>query len=122
MMFLSFVSEVTRAKIVLITADDMYSLKQFSLSPLYWINRVLLRKKIRKSISKASVCYSMSDVQVKELSREFGGKFKILRKGSDLVNTSDENECEIKSTNENCEIRIYWKLDVGEMENADFNW
>jgi glycosyltransferase involved in cell wall biosynthesis len=81
---LSFVSKISKAKIVLITADDMYSLKQFSLSPLYWINRLILRKKIRNSITKASICYSMSDIQIKELSQEFGNKFKILRKGVDL--------------------------------------
>lgn len=82
---LSFVSKLSRAKIVLITADDMYSLKQFSLSPLYWMNKIILRKKIRNSITKASICYSMSDIQIKELSKEFGDKFKVLRKGVDLV-------------------------------------
>lgn len=97
---LSFVSKISKAKIVLITADDMYSLKQFSLSPLYWINRLILRKKIRNSITEASICYSMSDIQIKELSQEFGNKFKILRKGVNVnnigINKNNKNSSILK--------------------------
>lgn len=88
---LSFVSKISNAKIVLMIADDIYSLKQFSLSPLYWINRIILRKKIRNSINKASICYSMSDIQIEELRHEFGNKFKILRKGAS-INKMDVNK------------------------------
>ncbi len=78
---LRYVKRFTNAKVVLFTGDDMYSYKQFSLSPLFWINRFLLRIWISRSIKMADICYSMSDIQIKELKKQFGDKFKILRKG-----------------------------------------
>ncbi|MHA6533614.1 glycosyltransferase [Paenibacillus sp. BAC0078] len=78
---LRYVKKVTNAKVVLFTGDDMYSLKQFSVSILYWINRFILRRKIRSSIKMADICYCMSDIQISEFKNEFGGEFKILRKG-----------------------------------------
>ncbi|SDB80389.1 hypothetical protein GA0111570_102179 [Raineyella antarctica] len=78
---LHYVKACTGAKVVLFTGDDMYSLRQVSLSPLYWINRVVLRSKVRRSLVHADLCYCMSDTQKDELSREFGDKFRIMRRG-----------------------------------------
>jgi len=78
---LHYVQEVTNAKIVLFTSDDIYSLKRFSVSPLFWINRLIQRRKIRESFKMADIVYSQSEAQILELKKEFGDKFKILRKG-----------------------------------------
>lgn len=83
---LHYAKSVTNAKIILFTGDDMYSLKQFSLSGLYWINRFILRSKIRRSIKMADICYCMSDIQISEFKKEFDDKFKILRKGMSIKN------------------------------------
>lgn len=80
---LRYCLKLTKAKLILYTGDDMYSLKQLSFSPLYWINRLMLRWSIRKSINCAELCYSMSTRQIEELSSEFGNKFKLIRKGID---------------------------------------
>jgi hypothetical protein len=78
---LIYIKKVTNARIILYTGDDMYSLRQFSISPLFWINKFILRKKIKRSFESADLIYSMSKIQINELSEEFGNKFKLLHKG-----------------------------------------
>lgn len=77
---LVYVSKISNAKIVLFTGDDMYSLRQFSVSPLYWINRFILRKKIRKSVELADKCYCLSKEQAEEYEGYFHKEFKLLTK------------------------------------------
>lgn len=79
---LRYIKEYTGAKIVLFHADDNYTMRQFSLSPLYWIYRVFLRKWIRKSVSISDINYAISDIQKIEYENIFKREFKILYKGS----------------------------------------
>lgn len=77
---LNAVCKATKAKVILYTGDDMYTYGQFRLSPLYWINRTVLRSKIRRSIRSATRVYCMSEEQAKRFQKEFGDKFRVLRK------------------------------------------
>lgn len=77
---LQYCANRTNAKVVLFTGDDMYSLRQFSLSPLYWINRLILRKKIRQSIEISSKRYCLMESQAIEYEGYFGKPFDILIK------------------------------------------
>lgn len=65
-------------------SDDVYTMRQFSLSPLYWIDRIILRKKMRKVFSFCKKIYVISPVQKKEYTEIFGDKFEILTKCSDF--------------------------------------
>ena len=78
---LRYIKKKTNAKIVLFHADDNYTLKQFSLSPLYWLYRFNLRKWVRKSEKISSLDYAISDIQCKEYSKAFNKEVKILYKG-----------------------------------------
>lgn len=71
----------TNAKLVLFHADDNYSLRQFSLSPLYWIYRFILRKWVKRSVDMSSYNYAISEIQKNEYSKTFGKEFDILYKG-----------------------------------------
>lgn len=77
---LQYCAKRTNAKVVLFTGDDMYSLKQFSLSPLYWINRLILRKKIRQSVEISSKRYCLMESQANEYEGYFSKPFDILIK------------------------------------------
>lgn len=77
---LQYCANRTNAKVVLFTGDDMYSLRQFSLSPLYWINRLILRKKIRQSIEISSKRYCLMESQAIEYEGYFNRPFDILIK------------------------------------------
>ena len=78
---LSYVQKITGAKVVLFHTDDNYTLKQYSLSPLYWLYRFTLRKWVRKIEKISSLDYAISDMQCKEYSKAFKKDIKILYKG-----------------------------------------
>lgn len=78
---IKYIKKITNAKIVLFHADDNYTLKQHSLSPLFWIYRFNLRRWIRKTERVASIDYAISDLQCREYSKAFKKNIKILYKG-----------------------------------------
>lgn len=78
---LFFLKEYTKVPLIVYAWDDVYSLKQFSLSPLFWINRLVQRKKLRKISALSSLMYVISDKQKIEYSKALGRSCKILYKG-----------------------------------------
>lgn len=81
---LKFISKHTDAKIILFHADDNYTLKQFSLSPLFWLHRFILRKWVRQSVKLSSVNYVISELQKREYEKAFHKPCKILTKFADF--------------------------------------
>ena len=81
---LQFVKKQTNAKIILFHADDNYTLKQFSFSPLYWLYRLNLRKWVRKSVKISDVNYAISYIQKEEYEKAFNKPVKLLTKGLDF--------------------------------------
>ena len=64
--------------------DDLYSLRQFRLSPLYWLNRFLLRGAIRKTMPLYQFAYTMTEQQAQEYQKYFDLPLKVLRKGAQI--------------------------------------
>jgi len=81
------ICSITSCPIVAFTGDDEYSLKQLNFSPLYWLNRFILRKNLKKNVQKYSIYYTLSEEQKAYYEKEFGCKAKILHK---CGTTSDE--------------------------------
>ena len=79
-----YVKEKTGAGIVLFTGDDTYTFKQFNLSPIYWINRLVDRATMRKSVQLADALFVISDKQKAEYDKIFGRECVLLRKGGDF--------------------------------------
>ncbi len=74
-------------------SDDEYTLKQFSLSPLYWINRLYQRKWVKRGINNSKILYTISKVQKEDYEKCFNVPCKILTKFSDfdaLANVKNE--------------------------------
>ena len=65
-------------------SDDVYTLKQFSLSPLYWIDRLCMRPTMKKVFSWCKMVYVISNIQKEEYTKIFGDKFKVLTKCADF--------------------------------------
>lgn len=84
---LRFVKKQTSAKIILFHADDNYTLKQFSLSPIYWLYRLNLRKWVRKSVEISDVNYAISNIQKEEYEKAFNKPVKLLTKGLNFDET-----------------------------------
>lgn len=76
-----FLHEYTSKPVVVYAWDDVYTLKQFSLSPLYWINKLYQRKKLRKVAKISSSMYTISKLQQDEYSKIFSKDCNILYKG-----------------------------------------
>lgn len=81
---LKLIQEYSQSKIVLFHADDNYSLRQFSLSPLYWLYRFRLRHWVRNSVRLSSINYVISEIQKKEYEKAFEKPCKVLTKGGDF--------------------------------------
>lgn len=91
-----FILKHCRIPAVGYVSDDIYTLKQYSLSPFFWIDRILMRRKIRKVFSWCEIIYAISDIQKNEYEKIFGNKFKILTKCLDF---SDDKKLEFKVSN-----------------------
>lgn len=79
-----YIKEKTRKKMVTFITDDLYTYKQFSLSPFFWINRFFLRRNIRKTIKVNNEVYIMAPKQKEEYDQIFNINSKILYKGGNF--------------------------------------
>lgn len=81
---LTYIKQQTNAKIVLYHADDNYSLKQFHISPFYWLYRLNLRRWIRKSVENSKLNFCISNLQVSEYEKQFGVRCDLLQKAGNF--------------------------------------
>lgn len=82
------VFDIAKVPIIAFTGDAEYSMKLFKISPVFWIKKLILRKKFRQMMPNYSLYYTLSDEQKVEYISEFGDKFKILRKCGDFTDGS----------------------------------
>ena len=66
-------------------SDDNYTYRQFSLSPLFWIDRAIKRRYVKRAIDSCKILYTITDRQRLEYSEIFGDKCKVLSKGGVFV-------------------------------------
>lgn len=72
--------KISNAKIILFHCDDLVTFRQFSLSPIYWINRFILRTYMNKSILLANKNYCIIDEQAKIYKKIYNIPFELLYK------------------------------------------
>ena len=80
-----FVKDYTSKPLFVYAWDDVYSLKQFSFSPLFYIDRLFQRNAIRKMVKKCDVLYTISEEQRIEYSKILKAKTKLLYKGYEFT-------------------------------------
>lgn len=76
-----FIKKYTGVPMFSYISDDCYSLRQYSLSPFYWIDRLARRPIMRKVIRSSEVLYVVSDVQKREYEDMLDITCKVLTKG-----------------------------------------
>ncbi len=94
-----FVKKHTGAKMLGYISDDCYTLRHFRLSPLYWIDRLWKRAKVKKTINMCDILYVISDIQKEEYEKIFKPECKVLTKCADFPPRDfnlDANKGEIK--------------------------
>ncbi len=77
--------KLTNVPMVSYVSDDVYTLKQYSLSPLYGRDRIFKRIKIRKVVDKCEFLYVISDIQKQDYEKCFNKECKVLTKGADFL-------------------------------------
>lgn len=87
-----YIKAYTGAPMVGYISDDNYTLKQFSLSPLYWIDRLYKRRKVKKTIEQCELLYVISDIQKEDYEKCFTTPCKILTKGADFSGVPELKE------------------------------
>lgn len=86
------VQKYTGKPLFLYAWDDVYSWKQFSLSPLFWIDRLMQRVSIRKITKQCSVMYTISQEQKEEYSKCLDIRTELLYKGHDFTDSSAKSK------------------------------
>lgn len=80
----NFIKKYTGVPMYGYISDDCYTLKQFSLSPMYWINRFLCRAKVKQVIKQCEILYTISEIQRSEYEKIFKVPCKILTKSANF--------------------------------------
>ena len=78
------VTTLTNVPIVAFTGDDEYSLCRLRISPFFWINRFMIRKRLREMVKKYSIYYTLSLEQKQDYEKRFGCNMKLLQKCGDF--------------------------------------
>lgn len=79
-----YVSDICNKKVISYTGDDYLTFKQYSLSPLYWLNRAITRRTIVSLSKRYAQLYTMTDEQKEEYERILGIPIKVFKKGGDF--------------------------------------
>lgn len=74
------VQKLCQAPMFAFTGDDEYSLKQFSVSSFFWMNRFAVRKRLRQNVRQYEIYYTLSLEQKLYYERIFGCRCKVLHK------------------------------------------
>lgn len=61
-------------------SDDNYTLRQLRFSPVYWFDRLVLRRNVRKTVPFFSHVYTMTQEQAAQMQTDLGCDMRILRK------------------------------------------
>lgn len=86
------VLDIAKVPIVAFTGDAEYSMKLLRISPVFWIKKLIIRRKIREMMPNYSLYYTLSDEQKEEYENEFGCNIKILRKCGDFTKLFENKE------------------------------
>lgn len=79
-----YCASVTGAPMVGYVSDDVYTLRQFSLSPLYWIDRIWKRRYVKRTFDACKLIYTISETQRQEYQEIFHKECKVLTKSADF--------------------------------------
>ncbi len=75
-----YVAKLTGKKLVSYVSDDHLTFKQASISPIYWLNRIILRKNVLATAKFYSLLYTMTQEQLDEYHPILKVPMKLLKK------------------------------------------
>jgi hypothetical protein len=75
-----YLNEKLKKPMIVYSWDDVYSLNQFSFSPIYWMRKFNQRKHIRHCVAKSEFMYTITEEMQNEYSKYFNKLCKMLYK------------------------------------------
>ena len=93
----------THAPMVGVIWDDLYSLKQWRISPVYWLNRFLQRASVRKSVAQCRWCYTLCQQQASVFAKQLGCEMRVLPKAA-----SPMGECHPQPASSDDALRVIY--------------
>ncbi len=87
-----FLTEYCNCRAIGHISDDNYSLRQFSLSPLFWLNRFIIRSKLRKVVKKCEFLHVISDIQKNEYEKMLNKECRVFKKSHCFENEPKKHE------------------------------
>ena len=94
-------------------SDDVYIMEHYKGSILLWIDKMIMRSRMRKVFSWCKTIYVISETQKREYTEIFGDKFKILTKCADFT---DENKPPFKEPESVLKMVYAGNISVGRYE------
>ncbi|WP_438312460.1 hypothetical protein [Sporosarcina sp. FA9] len=76
-----YVISITKKKTAIYFVDDIYSKRCFSLSPFFWINKLISRRSIDKTVRLCDLVYTIIPKQKEEYDKYLNRECKVLNKG-----------------------------------------
>lgn len=80
-----YVAKLTGKRVISYVSDDHLTYRQFSLSPIFWFNRWMLRRNVIKTSKYYSLLYTMTKEQKEEYEEVLKIPMKILKKVGDFT-------------------------------------
>jgi hypothetical protein len=80
-----YLKEKLKKPMIIYSWDDVYSLNQSSLSPIFWFRKFIQRKHIRSCVKRCEFLYTITEQMQKEYAQYFNKECKMLYKGYDFV-------------------------------------
>lgn len=75
-----YAKKKTNAKLVVFHCDDLVTFRQHSFSPLFWLNRIMLRLYMNKTVRLSDLNYCIIEEQARVYSEIYNSEFKLLYK------------------------------------------
>lgn len=94
-------------------SDDVYIMDHYKGSFLLWLDKKIMRSKMKKVFSWCKTVYVISEVQKREYTEIFGDKFKILTKCADFA---DENKPAFKEPSDVLKMVYAGNISIGRYE------
>lgn len=79
-----YVAKLTDKPLVSYVSDDHLTFKQFSFSPIYWFNRLILIHNVKSTAKHYSLLYTMTQEQLNEYEPILKVPMKVLKKAGDF--------------------------------------
>ena len=91
-----YVKEIAKCPMVSYVYDDIYTLKKFYLSPIFWLNHFYARHHVKRVFKAYDFVFTMTDKQKREYEKRCDCPMEVLTKGAQPLRDVGEIDTPVK--------------------------